>query len=156
MHDGEVVEGGWKTWRRAVEKVVVWTWCGDGGEGMMEEFRVSKCEVAKLRVEGEVNGCGWGGVMDEVFCRKILFQHFMVFFFSCACALLGPDHTALSFSPLKAPLEGDLFIRKRDFENVFHMHWGFHGLSNSFLMPPIKTRAHGIRELHGKVSDSNS
>ena len=21
----------------------------------------------KLRVDGEVNGCGWGGLMDEVF-----------------------------------------------------------------------------------------
>ena len=39
MHDGEVGEGGWKTWRRAVER-------GGGGgvekveAGMMEEFRV--------------------------------------------------------------------------------------------------------------------
>ena len=48
---GEGREGGWKTWRRAVAS------CFGGGveveAGMMEEFRVRECEVAKLGEVGE-------------------------------------------------------------------------------------------------------
>ena len=33
---------------------------------MLEEFRVVQLEVGELRVVGEVNGCGWCGLLDDV------------------------------------------------------------------------------------------
>ena len=47
--------------------------------GMMEEFWCLRVGGGKLRVVGEVNGCGWG-VVDEVSWTKLMGSKFHGFF----------------------------------------------------------------------------
>ena len=69
MRTGEVGEGGRETWRGAVENV------GGGGVCWIEGCESSGVES---RVVGEVNRCGWGGVVDDAFSRtKVLWAFFI-------------------------------------------------------------------------------
>ena len=78
-------------------------------------------------------------VVSDTRCVNVLFRE--------------PDHTASptasSNSRLEAPSEDYLLLSSQgDLENAFYMLRGFPGLSDCFVMPPIKARAFDIRELN--------